>query len=159
MRKADENGGGNRLERGNCDSKLSGVWLECKCHHFAQRTWASQQCSLFQTFLNLPIYILYFWTLFWNNLSINIYQIPFLFSVSETLQKCFPNPSIPPSFPVIISRLPHVLAACGVPKHFASTTSLSTPPGPKFPSCSGHDPRLGGPGTTVKLTTFFFFFK
>lgn len=54
-------------------------------------------------------------TLFWNNLSIYIYQIPFLFSVSKTLQKCFPNLSVPPSFLVITSRPSHVLADRGVP--------------------------------------------
>lgn len=100
------------IKSGNCDS---GVWLECKCHHFPQHTWASQQSSLFQTFLNWPIYILYFWTFFWSNLSINIDQIPFLFSISKILQKCFPNPSVPSSFLEITSRRPHVSADCSVP--------------------------------------------
>ena len=133
---------------------LSGVWLGCKCHHFPSRTWALKQSSLFQTFSNWPIYI-------FGHTSGVICQLTwtrfpfFFFSVSRILQKCFPNPSVPLSILVIISRRPHVSADCHFP---------DIPPGPYFVesprkelfSHSVRKPRLGRPGTAVELTKLFF---
>lgn len=141
----------NRLES---DSKPSGVWLECKCHHFSESTWASQQtCYRHSWICQFRFHIL---GDFGNNLSINIHQIPFLFLLAKPLQKCFPNPSIPPCFLVITSRPPHVSADCGVPEH-STSTSLSTPWGHSFLLCSGHYPRLGAPGATIKFARVLFF--
>lgn len=99
---------------------------------------------------------LYFWTHFRSNLSINMNQIPFLFfSVSRILQKCFPNPSVPLSILVIISRRPHVSADCHFPDIPLGPYFVESPRKELF-SHSGHKPRLGRPGTTVELTRVFF---
>lgn len=105
------------------------------------------------TFLNLPILISYFWAFLWNNLQINIYQIPFHFSFSKALQKCFPSSSIPPSSSVITNRLPQVSAECGSPAfHQHRKCECSPRRGTElslvlWPGSSG-----GKPGTSVRLT-------
>lgn len=100
---------------GKSDSKLSGVWLECKCHHFTQRTRTSQQSSCFR-----HSWICQFIFYIFEHSSGIICQLtytrfPFFFSVSKTLQKCFPNPSVPLSFLVITSRPSHALPTAVFP--------------------------------------------